>query len=443
MGSFIDLLPAEIVGFTIGSYLMLNEIAHLDSAVSSKSTRSKLSESYASIAHLCGIPNEVDMYKAKWICNAFPVLREIEVHDADLDDNDIIEMFNRSTVFTSIVLSGGRFTSIGLGFILNRCVNIQKLTVLNNHQLRNLVHGETEKYRAPCHKLTEINFSGCSYLHDNALLFLARNALALRSVALQNCWFVSNDAIGELCAGCPNLSYLDFSNSSQLTDPAVCSLLSLHQLQHLALAYCPDITSNSLCPLISRSGSHIQTLDLSGCDGIDESMFECLATSATALLSLKLSFCRVLSDEAIHKLSCGCLELKYLSLTGWEGISDSTLRYFHNGFPNLLQLDLMDFEGYSRHRFITYSITPDAVRALCESRTSDFVVNIDSSRYSIAVIENGYFDTSNAMVYDEVADLDFFDYDSDYGNDYENDAAVFHTHYDFDSDLVDIDFSDY
>mmetsp|Transcript_6406 Transcript_6406/g.9672 ORF Transcript_6406/g.9672 Transcript_6406/m.9672 type:complete len:444 (+) Transcript_6406:40-1371(+) len=443
MGSFIDLLPAEIVGFTIGSYLMLNEIAHLDSAVSSKSTRSKLSESYASIAHLCGIPNEVDMYKAKWICNAFPVLREIEVHDADLDDNDIIEMFNRSTVFTSIVLSGGRFTSIGLGFILNRCVNIQKLTVLNNDQLHNLVRVDTANSGDLCNKLTEINLSGCSKLSNNAILFLARYAHALRSVVLQNCWLISNDAIGELCAGCPNLSYLDFSNSSQLTDPAVCSLLSLHQLQHLALAYCPDITSNSLCLLISRRGSLIQTLDLSGCDGIDESTFECLAASATTLISLKLSFCRVLSDEAIHKLSCGCLELQYLSLTGWNDISDSTLRYFHNGFPNLLQLDLMDFEGYSRHRFITYSITPDAVRALCESRTSDFVVNIDSSRYSIAVIENGYFDTSNAMVYDEVADLDFFDYDSDYGNDYENDAAVFHTHYDFDSDLVDIDFSDY
>lgn len=193
-------------------------------------------------------------------------------------------------------------------------------------------------------------------LTDAGLGALALGCQKLQHIALRNRRGLGDSGVVELVKHASDLSYIDLTGCSKVSDRAVAEIGNLTSLSVLCLRSCFLVTDIGLTHLANRPSSRILTvLDLSECDQITDAgvcelkMLPCLEklsladcgpkvtdvgvsaiASIDSLRSLDLSWLINLSDATLFELSRKCKKLEEINVTGCELITGAGVLAFSN-----------------------------------------------------------------------------------------------------------------
>ncbi|KAM8892103.1 F-box and leucine-rich repeat protein 13 isoform 2-T2 [Spinachia spinachia] len=185
----------------------------------------------------------------------------------------------------------------------------------------------------------------------------------LHSLDISLCNRVSDAGIEYLIEGSSStkLRELNVSCCSLITDTSVMRIAQrLCKLYQLNLSYCERLTDVSLEWL---SGSSICSLDISGCDIMDQGLaaleginlkklvlakcvsltdvgIEELCKTVRHLEHVDVSHCVALSDSAIRAVSFHCRGLTTLRMSGCPKMTDMAVQYITSGSQYLRELDV-------------------------------------------------------------------------------------------------------
>ncbi|OQR92595.1 hypothetical protein THRCLA_08666 [Thraustotheca clavata] len=250
--------------------------------------------------------------------------------------------------------------------------------------------------------LQHISLSGCDYLTDAGISWLASGCAALTHVDISYCVKLTDYSLRSLGEGCLHLSFLDISSCARMSDVGLkylsvgCSELSTlrmkgiifasagaidntqdshtlqgfaalglrcTKLQHLDATKCIRIDDMALkkiahgfhdlvylsfvqCSKITSSGicsiaahcTKLKSLLLTDCIHIDDNALSSIGKHLHSLETLKLRGCERISTKGIQKISQGCHLLSVLDLTGCTLIDDMGLLAICEGLTNLQNL---------------------------------------------------------------------------------------------------------
>ncbi|KAH9265591.1 hypothetical protein BASA84_001595 [Batrachochytrium salamandrivorans] len=193
---------------------------------------------------------------------------------------------------------------------------------------------------------SRISLSRCSSLTDDALVSLLSHCTHLTELGLSHCPQITTSAISQLPLLCPHLKSLRLSKWQGTfclnLSLAVLETLSIQrnatvELDHLVLN-CPGLVhlrleSVSLCDWmihesLARSGTHMESLDISNRSHTMQLSGSCLAVVPTYCPRLKhLGLCfGTISDSTLSELARGCRQtLQSVLLIQVEGVMDGSL----------------------------------------------------------------------------------------------------------------------
>lgn len=147
----------------------------------------------------------------------------------------------------------------------------------------------------------------------------------LRSLDLSSSKGHSAASVAVLVAALPDLTSLNLSHASQLTNDAVAPLGRLVHLEELSLRGCKEITDDGVVPLVTALGPQLRKLSLSGCKSLHDRSVRTMAARCPELRVLELAFCSNISDAAVDALARGCSRLEKLDLEEVPELTDAAL----------------------------------------------------------------------------------------------------------------------
>ncbi|GJP67990.1 hypothetical protein CLOP_g24746 [Closterium sp. NIES-67] len=175
---------------------------------------------------------------------------------------------------------------------------------------------------------------------------------ALRSLALQGAYRLSDASLPPLALAAPALAHLSLLHCPLLSSPAVSTLISslssslntlrldgccqldaavlllgmkqLTGLSCLSLAGLSSVSDAVLSELLPAIGSNLKELSLAHCEEITDASVAAAAANAPSLTALDLSHLPLLTDASLHSLCSAQLKLRSLNLTR-ASFSDAAL----------------------------------------------------------------------------------------------------------------------
>lgn len=180
-------------------------------------------------------------------CPNLKILRAGEIkgfNDAEL----LLELFNRNT--------------------LER-LEIPRCSDFDDDALTLLIHGKdpqidpiTDCVVVPPRAFRHLNFSHCSQLRDGGVKTLAHNVPGLIGLELDNCYWLTDDALAEALGSFPLLTHLSLEEIPELTNMTLQNLArapcAMH-LQHLSISSCENLGDAGML-LVVRSCQGIKSL---------------------------------------------------------------------------------------------------------------------------------------------------------------------------------------
>ena len=175
-------------------------------------------------------------------------------------------------------------------------------------------------------KLTQLRLGNCRNITRQGLEYLT-SLNALNTLELEDGYSIGGTDL-EIIAKFPNLRVLHLESFSQITDGDLKALTSLTQLMSLNLTGCSQITDQGLYTL-SQACQDISFLNLSRCSNISNTAPEFLS-NFKVLKDLDLSYCPLIDDKSIDnfidsKESNAREILKNLNLSYCHQINDKAL----------------------------------------------------------------------------------------------------------------------
>jgi hypothetical protein len=403
-------LPDALLAYLISNYLTLVDIVRLDSSILNHHDRISLLSSYQLIQRIHSV-DSLNLIEAKWLTkNCYNLLR-VAITDCDILDSDLLEIFQYCYQMRELLITGGQYTNDGLCYILNQCIHLNSLSILNNAFITSFSTLNTTQPNLTL--LKKIDLSGCSSAQNQMLFFISTYCSNILSLSLGNCWSLTNDGLVSVIQNCLALENLDLNQCSQFNDESLSQIPHyLQQLKKLNLRNCVDITGVSLLPITSTL-INLRTVNLSSCFRIPLKVYEHLASLPvlTELLLCSITEDEVSLFESLRILSTGCVRLEYLSLAG-SRITDEILSIFNDKavFPNLKCLDFTEDDYSIYYPLPYYTISPELVDHLCVLRSDPSsngpFIRIDPMRFSCKRNLHGFDMIED---YDEIDDNDDFD----------------------------------
>jgi hypothetical protein len=386
--SLLCRLPDDLLASLISNYLTLVDIVNLDSSILNHHDRISLLSSYQFIQKIYSIES-LNLIQTKWLTKNCYNLLKVFIIDSDILDSDLLEIFQYCYQMKELIISGGQYTNDGLCYILNQCIHLNSLHVLNNAFITSFTTLNITQQNM--NHLKQIDLSGCSSAQDQMLFFISKYCQNILSLSLGNCWSLTNDGLISVIQNCRALEYLDLNQCSQFNDQSLSQIPQyLQRLKGLNFRNCVDVTGVSLLPITS-SLVNLQNLNLSSCFRIPHQVYVQLALSLPMLTELRL--CSIAEEvglffENIRILSTGCLRLQYLSLAGCSSVTDEVLSIFNDKtvFPNLKCLDFAEDDSSIFYPLPSYRISPELVDRISLLRYDPFsdspFIRIDPMRFS-------------------------------------------------------------
>ena len=184
-------------------------------------------------------------------------------------------------------------------------------------------------------------------MHDQVLAVLAESCPSLTSLNLAQCGSISSLGVERLAQGCKGLALLNLSYCEKVTDTAILHLAGhCNQLEELILTNL-EVGSPAINSLLSRCGTRLSNLSLSG-TLIDGSSVEYLLGFCSILRDLDLSFCHQIPFENIKDLVKRAGSLRKVTLWGHFLSSEQTQSLFT--LNPLLVIERFAFSSAETHR---------------------------------------------------------------------------------------------
>ncbi|XP_031487320.1 F-box protein At3g58530-like [Nymphaea colorata] len=228
---------------------------------------------------------------------------------------------------------------VDLEFVAETCPNVQILNL---------------NLRQTCPVSDSTEEIGYDDLTGDGICSVAGRCKGLKKVYLRRRKGIGNVGVISLIKHCTDITHLDLSWCSRITDGALESLGAASSLQSLNLHGCSLITDWGLASLATGSSARtLQKLDLSECDRISDigvvflqqlccleelSLAECgpkitdaggVSISAICgLKSIDFSWLINISDATFLSLANNCNHLVWLNITGCELATSAGLRCF-------------------------------------------------------------------------------------------------------------------
>jgi hypothetical protein len=199
--------------------------------------------------------------------------------------------------------------------------------------------------------LRELQARGARSVGHQTIIALAARNPQLRVVSA-GAMYCREDTLTALATLCPQLQVLFLGNGEHLTDEAVGNLArGCPDLRELTLhwdewqerckfgARGPLLTDAAIIAL-SQHCPRLQKLDLTRCRLLTDAAEEALAQGCPNLTSVTLTSCALITDAAIAALAQGCRNLHSLYLAGCDLLTDASLITLSVHAPQLRMLSL-------------------------------------------------------------------------------------------------------
>ncbi|XP_077482441.1 F-box/LRR-repeat protein 15 isoform X2 [Stigmatopora argus] len=172
-----------------------------------------------------------------------------------------------------------------------------------------------------------------------AFFSLVKDNNVLRKLLLESCssWLTDNDLLPVVSRN-PRLQTLDLSGCNGLTRHALVAVsLTCVHLRHLAVARCDFVDGPSLRSLADHCGE-LRSLDLSGCCRLTDATICYLAKKCVRLTFLSLAVNENITDESVEDVAKNCRGLEHLDLTCCLRVRDVSIRTVAEYCPKLQSL---------------------------------------------------------------------------------------------------------
>lgn len=195
-------------------------------------------------------------------------------------------------------------------------------------------------------KLKSLDLRSCRDLSDQGIAHLAgigdtvtnQGNVALEHLCLQDCQKLTDTALRYISLGLKNLTKVNLSFCSSVTDSGLQYLAKMPSLRKINLASCDQVTDTGLAHL-ARGGSRITSLDVSFCDKIGDWGLSCLAGGLFNLECLSLSACNI-SDNGISHIVQTMHGLTTLNIGQCHRITDRGLNLIADNLKKLSRMDI-------------------------------------------------------------------------------------------------------
>jgi hypothetical protein len=156
---------------------------------------------------------------------------------------------------------------------------------------------------------------------DVAAFLLINSGKKVRSINLEHCDNITDEALKHIAQHCPILRSLDLRDCKNVTDKGLTVLATqCHSMTHLVLDRC-CVTDAGVVVLAQHCGAMV-CLDLKDCTGVTDVGVAALAKGCNALVSVNLMRCTGVTDKGIKILAEHCRSMTTLVLAECGGVTD-------------------------------------------------------------------------------------------------------------------------
>ncbi|KAJ3167212.1 hypothetical protein HK101_011814 [Irineochytrium annulatum] len=248
-------------------------------------------------------------------------------------------------------LSGGASSHVTDDLLASISTHLPLLTTIDLSDCELVSDAGVSALASACPLLMDVNLKACRLLTDAAVSSLASQPTPrLRFLNVGLCTLIADGAASALAAVCAQtptaheegIHTLKFSGCVNITDASLTHLLPATTLRLLCLSGCRNITATALSALLPKL-SHLESINLYACSGVDDDAVVLLARSCPRLQSVVLSRCGV-GDRGVVAIAEHCRRVHtcYMSFlsSGVGALTSVGVGAMLRGCPELKLLDV-------------------------------------------------------------------------------------------------------
>jgi hypothetical protein len=143
-----------------------------------------------------------------------------------------------------------------------------------------------------CKQLSSLDVSYCSGVTDTTLHCLATySKTVIKELVVTGCIKITNQGLITLCSSCTNLTRLEINGCSKIADPGILGIAKyLKKLSHLSIRNCDTVTSPSIAA-IGRECQLLESFEMSSLDLVPIEAVIIVAKNCPRLTSLNCETC--------------------------------------------------------------------------------------------------------------------------------------------------------
>ena len=277
-----------------------------------------------------------------------------------------------------------------LHHFLDRAKNLDVLSfekLLNNicTYCPEKLNEHTAKFLYAKKNLENIYLQNTSHFNESVLLELLKivklNSPGASKFHFSNSTEVSNAVLQYMSENFSSIQLLDLGKCFRISDAGVKSMIDkihTHHLQYFSISCCYLISSDCIRLItdsLDQQISHLQHLDLSYCQYIDDFTLALLIKQCPSLNSINLEYATSLTTKAVRAIAKYCAaNLSLLNVNGMSDLNDETLICLAKQCANLVELQIAGCIG----------ITSNSIEVVAKLCNSLEILNI----YNCSSIDN-------------------------------------------------------
>ncbi|XP_010555012.1 PREDICTED: EIN3-binding F-box protein 2-like [Tarenaya hassleriana] len=303
-------------------------------------------------------------------------LNKVKLQMLNITDLSLAVLGHYGTLVADLVLSGLRGVSEKGFWVMGNGKGLKKLKSLSVMSCLGMTDGALEAVGSGCPDLKQVYLSKCLLVSGKGLVSLAKSALSLESLKLEECHRINQFGFFGFLVNCGLklkafsvvncLGIRDINPGSPLPSTYCSSLRSLsihccpgfgdssltllgkfcHQLQEVELCGLSGVTDVGLLGLLQYNSAGLLKVNLSGCINItDNAVLTIVTRHGCTLESLNLDTCKNITDTSLIAVSKNCYSINDLDVSN-SRVSDVGIEALASS-PNHLNLQIFSIGGCS------------------------------------------------------------------------------------------------
>ncbi|KAL0718191.1 hypothetical protein Bca4012_067513 [Brassica carinata] len=277
-------------------------------------------------------PRIGDQGVAFLLAQAGAYLTKVKLQMLNITGMSLAVLGHYGAAVTDLVLHGLQGVNEKGFWVMGNAKGMKKLKSLSVTSCRGMTDVGLEAVGSGCPDLKHVSLNKCLLVSGKGLVSLAKSALLLESLKLEECHRINHFGFLGFLMNCGSklkalslvncLGIQDFNSESHLSSTS-CSSSSIRSL---SVRCCPGFGDASLS-FLGKFCHQLQDVELCGLNGVtDAGVLSLLQSNSVGLVKVNLSGCVNVTDNTVSSLSVGHgRTLESLNLDGCKNITDASL----------------------------------------------------------------------------------------------------------------------